>query len=127
MPAPRPSALPISTVTRRNPSAISARCGGSGSAAVRTLTDGDLDLARLATSKNADDDPLTNAIGPQDTRQLLGLGDRMAVDRQDDVADDEARGRRRSVWPDVDHDDGASLRDTDLLAKRIGQFDRLRA
>src|SRR5206468_11161416 len=126
MPAPPPSGPEISTVTCWSRSAIRARCGGV-SAARRPLTDGDLDLPGLAAAQNARGDGIAHTIGLQHGDQISGLGDRVAGDRDEDVADDQSRGRSGTVGGDVHDDDRRPLGQAEPLAEVVRQHDGLRA
>src|SRR5206468_12884064 len=108
-------------------STIRARCGGRASSAGRTLTDGYLELTRLAAAQNARRDGLPDAIGLEHGEEISRLGDRMPGDRDDNVADDQSRRGCRAVGCDVHDDDRRPLGQAESLAQMIGKHDGLRA
>src|SRR5438552_17712933 len=118
MPAPPPASVWISTVTCRSRSAIQARCGGEASGALRTLTDDDLQIPRLAATQDAQRDGPSDAIGPEHGHEIFRLRDRMPGDRDDDVADEQSRRRRLAVGLDVNGDDRPSLCEVQSVAQR---------
>src|SRR3989475_6240856 len=127
MPAPPPPGLWISTVTCWSRSAIRARCGGRASSAGRALTDGYLELTRLAAAQDARRDGLPDAIGLEHGEEISRLGDRMPGDRDDDVADDQSHRGCGAVGRDVHDDDRRPLGQAESLTQMIGKHDRLRA
>src|SRR5580765_5695856 len=129
-PDPRSSPASVtSTVTRRSCSAraamsITAFMALPSSAhlgAPRALADGHRQVSRLAAAKDRRGDALADAIRPEGRLEIGRIGDAMGAERDDHVADREARRGGRAARLHLDDDHRGLLIEREALAQLFRQ------
>src|SRR5207237_570112 len=108
--------------SRRRPE----RASNPSGFATRSLADRHVHVEDAACADDGDSHALTDPLRSQERPKLERVGDRRAVEREDDVAD-EQRGRRRACRLDFDDDERGSFRFTALRVETFRHTDLLRA
>src|SRR5439155_1277538 len=88
----------------------------SGSASVAA---GKLKTPGLAAAKHRCGDALADPVRPQGRLEIGGIGDASRAERDDDVADRQARRGGRATRLHLDHDDGRLLIEVEPLPHRL--------